>query len=428
MFGPQLSAGPTLNLRIDMKRDFVFLANLVARGEWSVARRLLSIISASSVVSCWNVNWSFLFVVVLCASLTLVSSAAEPSGPTPKIDFDSVVFDFGRAKSGETLKHSFIFTNSGSATLEINDVKPGCGCTTAGTWHKTVAPGKTGMIPLQFNSTGFGGMVSKSVTVTCNDPARTNLFLQITGTVWKPIDITPAMAMFTPTTEAPTNETKVLKIVNNLDEMITLSDLKCSNPSFQAGLKEIKPGKEFELAVTAMPPFTNPTVFATITFKSSSTNAPMLNVSAYANVQQTVMVAPQQITLPAGPLKTPVNYVVLVRVNSTNAVEVSDLALDCAGADVKLVPSQPGRLYRINLTFPVGFEVSPGQKTELTFKSSHPSYPVLKVPVVQMQPMKAATAAATGASPSAGPGPGLLQPASPVPSRPLMASPAPVSK
>jgi len=315
------------------------------------------------------------------------AAAADPPAPAgPKIAFASTVIDFGKIKSGEIAKHDFAFTNIGTATLKILAVRPGCGCTTAGAWSTNVEPGKTGIIPLQFNSTGFSGQVSKSAAVTCNDPASSNLTLLIRGTIWKPIDVTPTMAVFTPNAEASTNETKVLKIVNNLDEPISLSDLKCSHASFKAELKETKPGKEFDLAVTAMPPFTNPTVFASITLKTSSTNAPLLSVSAYATVQQPVMVSPQQITLPAGPLKDPVNFAAQVRINSTNAVEVSGLALDFPGVDVKLVPSVPGRLYTINLVFPAGFDLQPDRKLELIFKSNHPKYPVLRVPVVQMRP------------------------------------------
>src|SRR5207247_9850118 len=90
----------------------------------------------------------------------------ETSGA--KIQFADTVYDFGKVNSGEVVKHSFVFTNIGTATLEIKDVRPGCGCTTAGTWDKQIEPGKIGSIPLQFNSANFGGMVMKQATVLCH--------------------------------------------------------------------------------------------------------------------------------------------------------------------------------------------------------------------------------------------------------------------
>src|SRR6266545_7713144 len=121
---------------------------------------------------------------------------AAPETAGPKIQFADAVYDFGKIGAGELVKHEFVFTNIGTTTLEIKDVRPGCGCTTAGTWDKTVEPGKTGSIPLQFNSANFGGAVTKSATVTCNDPGQSNVVLQISGTVWKPIEVTPTMAVF----------------------------------------------------------------------------------------------------------------------------------------------------------------------------------------------------------------------------------------
>ncbi len=344
--------------------------------------------------------------------------AATAPSTAPKIDFSSVVFNFGRVKSGEIVKHDFVFTNSGRATLQILEVKPGCGCTTAGEWDKTVEPGKTGRIPLQFNSTGFGGQIGKSAFVTCNDPGRSNLVLQITGTVWKPIDVTPAMAMFTPSSEAPTNDTRVLHIVNNLDEPVTLSDLKSTSASFKTELKEVKPGKEFDLLITLVPPFTSSTLFSTVSFKTSSTNAPLVTISAYGMVQQAVMVTPQQLTLPVGPLKTPVTTAVMVRNNSTNDFTVSDVRLDVPGVELRVTEPQTGRLYSISMTFPAGLKFQSGERPELTFKSSHPRYPLLKVPVVQLQPVAAAPATAPGAE--------QLRPASPLlPASPVGRLPTP---
>src|SRR5216117_834423 len=108
------------------------------------------------------------------------SAAGAPETSGPKIEFATPIFDFGKVSSGELVRHDFVFTNTGGAILEITDVRPGCGCTTAGTWDHQVNPGKTGVIPLQFNSANFDGKVTKSATVTCNVPGNSNLVLQIT--------------------------------------------------------------------------------------------------------------------------------------------------------------------------------------------------------------------------------------------------------
>jgi len=229
------------------------------------------------------------------ASAEPTTRAAEAQKAEAKIEFASKIFDFGRIKSGEVVKHDFVFTNSGTATLEISDVKPGCGCTAAGAWDKKVEPGKTGSIPLQFNSGAFSGSVTKMATVTCNAAGESNVVLELTGTIWKPIDVSPEMAVFSSAIETQTNETKVLHIVSNLEEPVTLTDLECTNLSFKAELKTVRPGKEFDLQITALPPFAAASVFTWLTLKTSSTEMPAIQARAYVIVQAPVAAAPQQV-------------------------------------------------------------------------------------------------------------------------------------
>ena len=336
--------------------------------------------------------------VVLTSGLVgLVSAVAQAQAPStavsapsgaaggPKVQFATNTFDFGKVMAGEVVRHDFVFTNLGASVLEIKEVRPGCGCTTAGTWDKLVEPGKTGKIPLQFNSAGFGGPIAKSATITCNDPAQSNVVLQIKGTVWKPVDISPSMAVFNLPSEGQTNETKVIRIVNNQETPMALSDLQCTNRAFRAELKTIKEGKEFEVHVSTVTPIESGSVNAPITLKSTATNMPTIRVTAYAVVQQAVVVSPAQITLPAGPLKNPESRPILIRNNSSQTMTVSDVAINVPGAEVTLKESQPGKVFGLMVSFPAGFQVQTGQRVEVTAKSNHPKYAQIRVPVMQSQ-------------------------------------------
>src|SRR5439155_7376787 len=108
-----------------------------------------------------------------------------------------------------------------------------------------------------------------------------NVFLQLTGSVWKPINAMPMITVFNVSSEVQTNETKVVRIMSDLEQPVDLSDLQCTNHTFRAELKTVKEGKEFELAITAVPPFTSSPVIAPITMKTSSAKMPTLTVSAY---------------------------------------------------------------------------------------------------------------------------------------------------
>ena len=188
---------------------------------------------------------------VIVPATFLSNGPALPAAPAngPRIKFAAPIQDLGKVNAGQVVKHEFVFTNIGTQTLEITDVRPSCGCTTAGTYERRIEPGRSGIIPVQFNSANFSGQVHKSVTVTCNDAAQPTTILQFTASVWKAIDVNPAFAMFSPALGATNTEVKVVKIVNNLDEPLKLGTPVCTNQAFQVQLKTVREGKEFELEI-----------------------------------------------------------------------------------------------------------------------------------------------------------------------------------
>jgi len=337
-------------------------------------------------------------IIPLSAALVLAEPPAVPVPPgaalpppaqaeasaAPKLQFETPVYDFGKAKSGELVKHIFVFTNIGAATLDITAVRPGCGCTTTGEWTRKVEPGKTGSIPIQVNTANFNGPVTKVVSVDSNDKTQTPFTLQIKGTIWKPIDVNPQFAVLNIPADAPSGASTIVRIVNNTDEPITLSAPESNNRSFVAEIKATQPGKEFQLTISALPPLPPGNTQGQITIKTSSTNAPVLTVTAWANVQPAITIGPTQIALPPGPLATKSIPSIRIENHGTNALQLTDAAVNAKDVDVQITESQPGRLYTATLTFPQGFEIAQGQQVEFTVKSNHPQYPVLKIPVTQM--------------------------------------------
>ena len=306
--------------------------------------------------------------------------AAETNGP--KIEFASPIYDFGKVKQGEVIRHDFVFKNAGNAVLEIAAVQPGCGCTTAGNWDKRLEPGQAGVIPLQLNSTGFSGTVHKSATVTSNDPRQPTINLQLKGDVWTPFAVSPTMAVFTVSSETETSETKVVRIVNQLEQPVTLTGIEGITPSFRAELNPVKAGKEFELKITTVPPFGASSVSAPLTIKTSSSEAPTISVLAQLIVQQPVVATPERITLPAGPLPAATSYVVVVRNNGKNALVLSDAATNVPGGVVSVQENPAAKLFHVIVKFPAGFELKPEQNVELSVKSNHPKFSVIRVPIV----------------------------------------------
>jgi hypothetical protein len=223
--------------------------------------------------------------------------------------------------------------------------------------------------------------------------------LQLSGTVWIPIEVIPAMTIFNVLDEVQSSETKVVRILSNMEEPVTLSDAQCSNACFRLELKTVQLGKEFELQITTVPPIASPSVLAPITIKTSSPKVPVLNASAYVVVQPAVTIRPPQIPLPPGPLAKAVTSTVTIQNRGTNVLAFSDARVDSPGVEVRVQEREPGREFNLAVTFPVGFQIPPGQKVELTVKSSHPKFPMIAVPIFHSEPLAAAVASPPASHP-----------------------------
>jgi len=98
-----------------------------------------------------------------------VALMAQPASTdlnwTPTAKFPTTEHDFGSIPEGPKVTTSFKFTNTGKEPIIVQNATAGCGCTTPVWDKKPVAPGKTGVVEVGFNSDGRPGTFTKEVTV-----------------------------------------------------------------------------------------------------------------------------------------------------------------------------------------------------------------------------------------------------------------------
>lgn len=117
------------------------------------------------------------FFIICCFLLSISAATAQLIAPLPDskvitdgpiISFKETKFDFGTIQEGDVVKHTFEFTNTGNQVLLISRVGVTCGCTTPDWTRTPIAPGKSGYITAQFNSSGKPGKNHKVITVYSN--------------------------------------------------------------------------------------------------------------------------------------------------------------------------------------------------------------------------------------------------------------------
>lgn len=92
----------------------------------------------------------------------------NPDAQLPQLSFKEEIRDFGKVLPGQKLTHRFTFTNTGTADLELRQVKPSCGCTIANYTQTPVKPGEKGFVELVFDTEGKMGNQIKTAIVFSN--------------------------------------------------------------------------------------------------------------------------------------------------------------------------------------------------------------------------------------------------------------------
>jgi len=99
------------------------------------------------------------FVFSGCLAQTAKFEAKQGQVPDP------FSWDFGKIKEGTVVTHDFKLNNDSRKALKIRDVTASCGCTVPKIKDKSLLPGESTVIEVQFKSKGYSGPVMQYVYV-----------------------------------------------------------------------------------------------------------------------------------------------------------------------------------------------------------------------------------------------------------------------
>ncbi|MCX6149582.1 MAG: DUF1573 domain-containing protein [Ignavibacteriales bacterium] len=105
-----------------------------------------------------------------------------------KLQLEYATHDFGIIQEGKVVEWTVSFKNVGDAILEIKDVKTSCGCTAAVVSGKSIKPGESGSLKIEFDSNNKSGKISKTVSIVSNDVINSSQTVVITADIQKKVD------------------------------------------------------------------------------------------------------------------------------------------------------------------------------------------------------------------------------------------------
>ena len=156
-------------------------------------------------------------------------SADKPDESAPKAVVDSEVFDFGVMDKSGRSSHEFTITNEGKSPLTVLKGHSTCRCTMAKFDRRTVLPGESTKIKIEWTAREYLGDFEQIATIKTNDPDRPEIELRIKG-------ITVTMLQFMPDElllgriSAGESVTSVAKLLSHSQEPVKILSVECAEP------------------------------------------------------------------------------------------------------------------------------------------------------------------------------------------------------
>lgn len=112
-----------------------------------------------------------------------------------QIHFEKTYQDLGNVIQNDVVPVQFVFTNKGSSTLLVTDVKPSCGCTVVDLIRGSYKPGQSDTLKVTFDAGDKFGIIRKEILVKTNDPDKPEIQLVLEANVMEHPDKTVMAAM-----------------------------------------------------------------------------------------------------------------------------------------------------------------------------------------------------------------------------------------
>jgi len=261
----------------------------------------------------------FVFALSLIGA-AVSTSAAEVAAP--QIQCQEATYDFGSRDASETVEHTFILNNTGSADLEIKKVQPACGCTTAELEKNIIPPGDSSKIAAKLSLAGRSGEVQKPITIESNDPTNPTLQLAIKGIVGNEFQVTPPiLVLHQPAQGEPA--TGSVQITSH-GKPFRITKVESSDSSIIVRADPMPDGLSHQIsAALEKIPDSDPQPFF-ITLQTDNPRKPSVEIPTTIVLQKKILVAPERILLRQGDAISK-KYVVLKSADGT-PLEIKEIS------------------------------------------------------------------------------------------------------
>ena len=227
---------------------------------------------------------NLLKTILIIAALSTSAAFAQP-----KIEvIGGDTYDWGTVKlTDNPLKATIVIKNSGNKVLKIDEVRPGCSCTSSPITKTEINPGDTASIAVTLN---FGGSrdVIKSIKLGSNDSLANPKYVFLKAKVYYPVIIEPYQYFAFNECEVGKEKQAKLTVINNSPNSLTLSDFVVQPEVISLnvmGKKILAPGEKFELTAT-LKPIKSGLLNGIVKFKTSDPEMKEVSLQVYGQIKE----------------------------------------------------------------------------------------------------------------------------------------------
>lgn len=198
---------------------------------------------------------TFIGLIWLAASAFIL--IAQPENANTPIEFlHPKVIDLGKISQGQVAEGKIEFVNKGSAPVEIEAIRPSCGCTAVTPSKMVYAPGETAVIPFSLKTAGFNGVVRKTIKVTFKNIEPNSFTFTAQANVITELNITPNFVNFYQVALQPdTTVTEYFEIENTTEQAVEITKISTDSKFIKISPETvtIPPGKSHLVRVDLVP-------------------------------------------------------------------------------------------------------------------------------------------------------------------------------
>jgi hypothetical protein len=348
------------------------LFGLITVGDETMSRCASTLIHRALSLTLW---------VVVGVVFLAVGGSGVLAQAGPKVVIPQHEFDFGSVSQGQKVEHEFVVRNDGDADLIIQRIAPSCGCTAAQMSAGAVKPGSSEKIKVAFNTAGFYGSKTKSVSILTNSRDNPEVILKLKGVVVRGVSVAPERIDFGDISPGSSQTTRTQEFVVELSPdsgreiaaVRTFSKFLTVSPAGGSGNS-----KRYSVSMIPGAPRGEFRDRVVIEFTKDEHSA--INVPVIASIQGDLRVIPSSVSFGIIEGKDPIERRIRFENTSGSSVSITGVSASHSAVTASFKSVEEGKRGVVIVTLDPT-KVTSDLKSTLEIKTTHPEESSISVGV-----------------------------------------------